>query len=76
MAAVRKNGTQIKWEGCNDIEEKTCNVLEDYEKLDCKKGKCEHFDNVQVECISGECKDISEVYKCEFEVKSKVVEIK
>jgi len=59
-----------------------CNTLEDLKKLNCKlfssekdengqtgvghAEECVKFDNVQVQCTSGECKNISEVYKCEF----------
>ena len=30
--------------------------------------ECVKFDGVQVQCTSGTCKNISEVYKCEFKV--------
>jgi len=59
-----------------------CNTLEDLKELNCKlfstekdeTGKtgvghaeeCVKFDNVQVQCTSGVCKNISEVYKCTF----------
>ena len=29
--------------------------------------KCVAFDNIQVSCTAGVCKNISEVYKCEFQ---------
>jgi len=59
-----------------------CNTLEDLEELNCKlfstekdeNGKfgdgdaeiCVSFDNIQVQCVTGVCKNISEVYKCDF----------
>jgi len=59
-----------------------CNTLEDLKELNCKlfstekdengeygvghAEECVKFDGVQVQCTSGTCKNISEVYKCEF----------
>ena len=30
--------------------------------------ECVKFDNVQVQCTTGVCRNISEVYKCEYKV--------
>jgi hypothetical protein len=30
--------------------------------------RCVTFDNIQVQCVTGVCKNISEVYKCDFKV--------
>jgi hypothetical protein len=51
------------------IEEITCNTLDDLKEFNCKLGQCEKFDDIQVECTSGICKNISQAYKCEFQVK-------
>ena len=50
------------------IEEITCNTLDDLKEFNCKLGQCETFDDMQVECTSGICKNISQAYKCEFQV--------
>ena len=50
------------------IEEITCNTLDDLKEFNCKLGQCETFDDIQVECTSGICKNISQAYKCEFQV--------
>ena len=51
------------------VEEITCNTLDDLKEFNCKLGQCETFDDIQVECTSGICKNISQAYKCEFKVK-------
>ena len=55
-------------EDCDLIEEITCNTLEDLEYFNCKLEECEDFDDMQVECTYGECKNISQAYNCQFQV--------
>lgn len=78
QVSVRTQGATIKSMNCKNVQNHTCQTLEDLEEVDCKRyvadeetlGKvCAHYDDVLLSCKAGRCKNISAIYQCSFQSK-------
>jgi hypothetical protein len=72
----------MTWEGCTLEEpwflDHTCTTLADLEPMNCKRSKweisrpgsketCTQFNDI-ISCEMGECKNVSMIYQCTFQV--------
>ena len=80
---LRDPGATIRFDECSLAEEDgfmdhTCSIAEDLEELNCKRSKyettepgnrevCMGFNNIIISCEGGVCKNISKIWKCDFE---------
>jgi len=65
---VRQNGTDVDYEGCQDVTEKICPVLDKSSAAsrNCAKDHhCTSLDGMWM-CEEGICKNITEVYSCSW----------
>jgi hypothetical protein len=81
----RDRGADMTWEGCTLEEpwffDHTCTTLADLEAMNCKRSKweisrpgsketCTQFNDI-ISCEMGECKNVSMIYQCTFQVQYK-----
>lgn len=60
--------------GCRINVDHVCKILDDVPDLNCKimdqegriLGRCDNLDNVILACQAGVCKNVSQIYDCQF----------